>query len=273
MIKLIGIQYNTAKAQGKQSAEDMAKWLSQKKIAFLVNETDPAKLKKADFIVALGGDGTILREARRVAPLGVPILGVNVGNLGFLTGLDFVDLSEALEKIFKKKHRVEERAMLEIDVFHRDKKLKNFLALNDLVIHNGSNARVINLDLEVGRQLVTTYRGDGIIISTPTGSTAYALAAGGPIVYPSLPVTIIVPICPHSLSQRPILISDQEEIGVLIKTDNQDFILCADGQEKMPLEKDYRVIIRKAKHSVRLIIVSEKNYFEVLRDKLKWGEG
>lgn len=273
MIKVVGIQYNPAKSQGKQSAEEIARWLTQKKIAVFINETDSAKLKRADFIIALGGDGTILHEARRIAPLGIPILGVNLGTLGFLTSLDFVDLSEALEKIFKKKYRWEERLMLEIDVYHRDKKLKSFLALNDAVIHNGVNARVINLALEVSKQFVTTYRGDGVIISTPTGSTAYSLAAGGPIVYPLLPVILVTPICPHSLSQRPIIISEKEEIQIIVQSGEQDCIFSADGQEAMPLEKEDKVVIRKAKHRLQLIIVSEKSYFEVLRDKLSWGEG
>ncbi|MFH1239245.1 MAG: NAD(+)/NADH kinase, partial [bacterium] len=220
----------------------------------------------------VGGDGMILQAARKSAPLGKPVLGINSGSLGFLAEIDPEQMLEAIEEILANRYKIQARLLIQATVRRKNKTIGTFTALNDAVIKNGATARVIKLDLEINRQYVATYIGDGLIVSTPTGSTAYSLAASGPIVYPDVPVMVVAAICPHTLTLRPLIVSAASEIKISVKSDHQEVILTLDGQNDLPLEMGDTVLIKKAAHQLKFITVLDKSYYHVLRTKLKWGE-
>ena len=220
--------------------------------------------KKVDFIVALGGDGTLISVARRAYKFDKPILGINAGNLGFLTDINPDNIEDFLDDFLKGNYRIDERMVIEIE--YKNKKL---YAFNDVVISKDIISSMINIQVDTNESFLNTYRGDGLIISTPTGSTAYNLSAGGPVVYPLTESFILTPICPHSLTQRPLVLPSNFILEVNIKEDMAKLIL--DGQEIYTL--DDKIILKKAKKPARLIHRKERNYFEVLREKLHWGEG
>jgi len=220
--------------------------------------------REVDFIVALGGDGTLISVARRAYKFDKPVLGINLGNLGFLTDINPDNVEEFLDKFLKGEYRIDERMVIEID--YKDKKL---YAFNDVVISKDVISSMINIQIDTNESFLNTYRGDGLIISTPTGSTAYNLSAGGPVVYPLTESFIITPICPHSLTQRPLVLPSNFILEATVKENMAKLIL--DGQEIYDL-KD-KVIIKKANKPAKLIHRIERNYFDVLREKLHWGEG
>ena len=220
--------------------------------------------KKVDFIVALGGDGTLISVSRRAYKFDKPILGINAGNLGFLTDINPDNVEEFLNDFLKGKYRIDERMVIEIE--YKDKKL---YAFNDVVISKDVISSMINVQVDTNESFLNTYRGDGLIISTPTGSTAYNLSAGGPVVYPLTESFILTPICPHSLTQRPLVLPSNFILDIKVKEDMAKLIL--DGQEIYTL--DDKIVLKKAKKPARLIHRKERNYFEVLREKLHWGEG
>ncbi len=225
-------------------------------------------LARAEMLIALGGDGTILQTARLVGSREIPILGVNIGKLGFLTEVSLEELDACLGNILEGTYRVEHRMMLQ--ALHTGLS-KPFVALNDMVVDKYGSSRVMNIEVEVNDDYVATYAADGIILSTPTGSTAYSLANGGPIVAPSSQVITISPICPHTLTARPIIVPDESVITIKVLAGRQQAHLVADGQ----LEKLFRlpVVIRvkKAPFGAKLVRRSSTNYFDVLRKKLQWG--
>ncbi len=223
-----------------------------------------------DLVAVFGGDGTFLYAARLVRGSGVPILGVNLGTLGFLTEVNLDEMYPVFERVLSGDYSIEERMLLEVDVMRRGEKLSGSLALNDAVINKGILARMIEFEVVVNAQLVTVMRADGLIISTPTGSTAYSLSAGGPILYPTLDAYIITPICPHTLTNRPVVVPDDAVVEVLLRH-GQDIRLTVDGQMSTLLEKRDHLKIRKAEHSVRLVQPKGGAFFSLLREKLKWG--
>jgi len=220
--------------------------------------------KEVDFIVALGGDGTLISVSRRAYKFDKPILGINAGNLGFLTDINPENVEEFLDNFLKGNYRIDKRMVIEIEY-------KNTLlyAFNDVVISKDVISSMINIQIDTNESFLNTYRGDGLIISTPTGSTAYNLSAGGPVVYPLTESFILTPICPHSLTQRPLVLPSDFILEATVKEKIAKLIL--DGQEIYSL--DDKIVIKKAKRSAKLIHRSERNYFEVLREKLHWGEG
>ncbi len=229
-------------------------------------------LSKFAFLLALGGDGTILKTARFAGPKKIPILGINVGSLGFLAAAEAKDLYSVLEHISQGKYLVEERTMLTGEIYRQKKKINHFLALNDCVLRNPHSARVINLEVSVDNHLVSEYQGDGLILSTAVGSTAYNLAAGGPLVLPELPLFILTPICPHSLTLRPLIISQETEIKIRILSNGQEILLSIDGQEEHNLKIADEVLIRKAENNAHFLFPKDKEkYFPLLRKKFKWG--
>jgi len=230
--------------------------------------------RAVDCLIVLGGDGTLLSAARDLAEEGsqVPILGVNLGGLGFLTEITLEEVYPVLERILQGKVETEARMRLCTKVFRQDKVVGKYSVLNDVVITKSVLARIINLRNRIDSSYVTTYRGDGVIISTPTGSTAYSLAAGGPIVYPAMESILITPICPHTLTNRPLLISDQATIEFVLESEQSDVSMTLDGQVGFSLNPFDRVVITKAKEPVLFIKSPFKDYFEILRTKLKWGE-
>jgi NAD+ kinase len=226
---------------------------------------------QADLLLVLGGDGTLLSVARLVGDLGVPILGVNLGGLGFLTALTVEELFPALEAHLRGELVIEERMMLAARVSRQGERLTEYVALNDVVIMKSAMSRIITLDVSAEGQFATGYRADGLIISTPTGSTAYCLSAGGPIVYPTMAAVVLTPICSHTLTNRPIVLPASLSIEVTLRSD-QDVMLTLDGQVGFALKRLDTVEVRQAAARIRLLRFPQKHFFSVLRTKLKWGE-
>jgi len=225
-----------------------------------------------DMIVVLGGDGTLLSVARLIGELRTPILGVNLGSLGFLTEITRAELFPVLEQIVRGDFNVSERMRLEAFIRRNGELVGRYRVLNDIVINKGALARIIDMEVLVDDAYLTTFKADGLIVATPTGTTAYNLAAGGPIIYPGLRCLVISPICPHTLTNRPIIVSDEALIKIEVKFQDEDVVFTADGQEGMPLEGGDVVELRKSHHSTLLVKSPSKDYFEVLRTKLRWGE-
>lgn len=227
----------------------------------------------ADLMVVLGGDGTLLGVARHICQRAVPILGVNLGGLGFLTEATTDEAMATLARVVEGDYEVDRRIMLEAEVERVGSAPENrttFLALNDVVIVKRPVGRMLTLEVAADHMPFCTYRADGLIVATPTGSTAYALSAGGPIVYPNLGVIVLAPICPHTLSNRPVVLPDSFELEARVNVDDQGAILTCDGQESAPLTANDVIRVRRGKYSVALIR-STHPYFEIWRDKLRWG--
>lgn len=224
-----------------------------------------------DFVLVLGGDGTLLSAARAVSADNVPILGVNLGSLGFLTEVPISELYQTLEQIDACRCPVETRAMVECCLIRDGKCLETYFALNDVVVNKSAIARLVGFDLFIDENFVVQYKADGVIISTPTGSTAYSLAAGGPVLMPSVDAFVITPVCPHALTHRPLVVRDTADIQFVVNTDGEQAFLTIDGQVGIPVQSGDHVQCRKAKHSVSLFRM-RRTFFDVLRNKLKWGQ-
>lgn len=226
----------------------------------------------ADLLIVLGGDGTLLSAARLAAERKVPILAVNLGGLGFLTSVAQDEIYSILDDIFLGKHRISERVMLEAEIVRGGAEIRRLIALNDAVLNKAALARIMDLEVRVDGEYVTTYKADGLIISTPTGSTAYSLAAGGPIIYPIVEAFLVTPICPHTLTNRPLVIPDSVTIDVDFKAEDDEVFLTMDGQVGTELVRGDHIRIRKAPETLRLVRPAKKTYYQILRSKLKWGE-
>jgi len=227
--------------------------------------------KRADLLITFGGDGTLLSVAR-YAPKGVPVLGVNMGTLGFLTEVRVEEFPAVLEGVLAGKYEAEDRVTFDVIVDGQEREKRTYRVLNDATINKSALARIVDMKVTVSGFYVSTFRADGLIVATPTGSTAYNLSAGGPIVYPTMGAMIITPICPHMLSNRPLVLPDNLEIEIGIVAKNQEIFLTLDGQEGLPISDRDRVCVRKSNQPVLLVQSPNKNYFDVLRSKLKWGE-
>lgn len=225
-----------------------------------------------NLIVVLGGDGTLISVARKVGDLRTPILGVNLGSLGFLTEITLQEIFPVLEQVVRGDFTVSSRMMLDAVVRREGREVGRYRVLNDVVINKGALARIIDMEASVDDVYLTTFKADGLIISTPTGSTGYNLAAGGPIIYPDLDCLVMAPICPHMLTNRPIIVSDKAIIRVEVKFQDQDVVFTADGQVGMPLQGGDVVEVRRSRSCTLLVKSPTKDYFQVLRTKLRWGE-
>jgi len=283
-MKHIGIVAKRNRPAALALARRLVTWLRRRRKTVLV-ETEVAStlrlsdgvskqemMKRADLVVVLGGDGTLLSVARHSGPRRVPVLGVNLGGLGFLTDVRPEEAFQALERVLAGHYRLERRRMLETAVVRGGKVLRRFQALNDVVINKGALARILDLETSVDGVALCTYKADGLILSTPTGSTAYSLSAGGAIVEPSVGVLLISPICPHTLTQRPIVLPERVHVRVAVCSPDEDVALTIDGQEGMKLATDDVVTVRPAKHRVHLVRSPTHSFFELLRTKLRWGE-
>jgi NAD+ kinase len=224
-----------------------------------------------DLMVVLGGDGTMIATARMLGDSEVPVLGINYGSLGYLAEFKMEEMFPALESILESDYRLDRRVMLAAEQFRGTKLLLHSRVLNDVVINKSALARIIEIEASLNGQFVNSFRADGLIVSTPTGSTAYNLSAGGPVIYPSMNAVVITPICPFTLSNRPIVVPDDALIELSLKTPDEEVSLTLDGQVGYSLEVGDRVLIRKSRTTFNLIQPSNRNYFEVLRDKLRWG--
>ncbi len=289
-MKRIGIIAKKNKPEAVAIANKLMAWLRSKKIEIYIEEeigqlllpapSEPSlkTIKRGtvpidmEMIIVLGGDGTLLSVARQVWNKNIPILGVNLGGLGFLTEITMDELYRVLERVIQDDFEINEREVLNAAVIRRGERIAEFTVLNDAVINKGALARMIDLETTVNGEYLSTFRSDGLIISTPTGSTAYNLSAGGPIVYPSLHTIIITPICPHTLTIRPIIIPDDVKIRALLKSKSEEVLLTLDGQQGFTLEFEDVVEVGKAEGHILLIKSPYRHYFELLREKLKWGE-
>jgi NAD+ kinase len=228
--------------------------------------------EQSQLLLVLGGDGTLLAAARVAARLGIPILPINMGSLGFLTSFTIEEMYPALEQVLAGRFSCSERVMLDVEL-HRDAEvIERQTVVNEAVINKGALARMIDLQLTIDADFVCRYRADGLIVATPTGSTAYSLSAGGPIVHPGVESWIITPICPHTLSDRPVVVRDSSLIEVHLSGDTESVFLTLDGQTGIPMQADDVMRMRRANERLRLIQPAQKSYFEILRSKLKWGE-
>ncbi|MBN1503742.1 MAG: NAD(+)/NADH kinase [Candidatus Eisenbacteria bacterium] len=282
-MKHVSIVANVRKENSGRVAAEIAEWLERRGVAvsfeneiaalegrtgFALAELPP----DCDLVVALGGDGTLLWVARHACLRGVPILGVNLGGLGFLTELSVAEVIPTLERMQKGDCRVEERMMLEAVVEgHSGSGNSRYVCLNDAVINKSAFARAMQLDMSISGHYVGTFLADGLIVSTPTGSTAYSLSAGGPIVKPTIEALIATPICPHTLAVRPLIFSGDEELSVEVVSGKTDVALTIDGQECRELAHDERIVFRRAPEKTSLVCCGEKSFYEVLRTKLCWG--
>jgi len=277
----VGIVAKVASREAVHTAHELAEWLRRRGLEAALDEATlrargiegerPFSVREAyDLVVVLGGDGTLLSVARTLTP-GVPILGVNLGNLGFLTEINRVELYPALVQVLAGRYRVEERSLFDVELQRDGGAPVSYRVLNDAVITKSALARIIELTLKVDGHLIARFRSDGLIISTPTGSTAYNLSAGGPIVAPLLPVAVLTPICPHALSMRPIVVPDAGPIEVTLETQREEVYLTLDGQEGTSLGYRDTVHVTRSATSVRLAKVSGRSFYRSLRGKLRWG--
>jgi NAD+ kinase len=227
---------------------------------------------QADMIVVLGGDGTLISVARLVGEREVPIMGVNLGSLGFLTEISLDGLYPALAAYLRGEYSVSERMMLRVAVQRNGEEICSYEALNDAVINKGAPAKIITLDATVDGSFLATFKADGLILASPTGSTGYSLSANGPIIDPSVDCMVITPICPHTLTNRPLVVAAETVITVTLDSMMENVMLTIDGQLGVKLEYRDVITVRRAEHRTRLVMSAATDYFEVLRNKLKWGE-
>lgn len=277
MSRRVIVYSNPDKPQAQETHDHLASWLKRRKVNVVQSLNDPL-CRLADFAVILGGDGTLLAAARVLAPQGVPILGVNLGHLGFLAA---TELNPGLKNLYSTVHKalegrldIEERLMLNVNVFSSKEKKSSLscLALNDCYLHAGLTSRITQIQTLLNGEFLTTYKGDGVIVATPTGSTAYSLAAGGPVVSPKLGVFLLTPICPHTLSQRPLVISERSRLDLWVGTKSSPMLLSIDGQMNEKVGPGTRVEVRAAKRKLKLLVNPQKSYFGILREKLGWGQ-
>lgn len=250
-------------------------WLEQKSYFQGKKDTVPPLNLSSDLdmILVLGGDGTLLNTARAVAKNQIPLLGVNMGHLGFLTEVELSGMFYSFEKILNGEFRTEERMMLACNVVRKGQAIKSFLALNDIVVTKGAFSRMIMLDAFVDGHFVDTYPADGLIISSPTGSTAYSLSAGGPLVSPEMELMLVTPICPHTLYSRPMVVCPQMEVRVILRSEKGEVMLTVDGQYGYKLEHEDEIMIKKSSLKTRLIRLQEKTFYDILREKLRESGG
>ena len=228
--------------------------------------------KNVDWVIVLGGDGTLLGAARKIGKWGVPILGVNLGGLGFLTEIPFKQMYPVMEMLLKGQLEIESRLMLGAKVLRSEKILSRFQVLNDVVINKGTLSRIIDLNVCINEQFLTTFKADGLIISTPTGSTAYNLAAGGPILYPTVDNIILTPICPFTLTNRPLILPDHDKLTITMGKESEEKVsLTFDGQVGIDFYYGDKINISKSKKKIKLVKSPYQSYFEILREKLMWG--
>jgi NAD+ kinase len=285
MIRAAGIICKPIKDIVSSVVPPLVEWLHGHKIEVLIDQETQACVgvvshalsrdalcEKIDILIVLGGDGTLLSAARALGGNRVPILAVNLGGLGFLTSVTLDELYPLLEHVLAGKHRTSERMMLDAEILRNGQSAERQCALNDAVGNKGALARMLDFDVSVNGDAVGRYRADGIIVATPTGSTAYSLAAGGPIVDPDLDAFIITPICPHMLTNRPLVIPGTARVELDFAAADDPVYITLDGQIGFELKANDRVVISKSSNRVALVRPPTKTYFEVLRSKLRWGE-
>ncbi|MGC2238969.1 MAG: NAD(+)/NADH kinase [Pyrinomonadaceae bacterium] len=287
-IKCVGVVVKPNHKEAWATACELSEWLEKRGIGLIgkpheetervnaekceIDTVESEKFKsEADLIVVLGGDGTMLSTARLTGNREVPVLGINYGSLGYLTEFRIEEMFAALEEILSGHYELDRRVMLEVEHRRGAELLGKGRVLNDVVINKAALARIIEIEVSLNHLFVNSFRADGLIIATPTGSTAYNLSAGGPIVYPSMEAVVLTPICPFTLTNRPIVIPDDAEINLTLKNESDGVALTLDGQIGYSMKTGDTVSIRKSPTTFNLVQPPNRNYFDVLRNKLKWG--
>ena len=287
-IKTVGVVVKPNHQEAWKTACELSEWLEKQNIALVgqprvhVESTDPAVCgidpvdderfsSESDLIVVLGGDGTMISTARLVGDSDALVLGINYGSLGYLTDFRIEEMFPALEAIFRGEYEIDRRVMLHAQHWRDDEMLATGRVLNDVVINKAALARIIEIEVRLNDLYVNSFRADGLIISTPTGSTAYNLSAGGPIIFPSMNAVVLTPICPFTLTNRPIVVPDDAIIELKLEKENEGVVLTLDGQIGYTMQAGDRVRIRKSRTTFNLVHPPNRNYFDVLRNKLKWG--
>lgn len=283
-IRIVGIFSKPNAPGAARIVPGLVEWLRNRGLAVRMDETTAGYLDSAaglvredvpegaGLVVVLGGDGTLLAAARALKGREIPLFPVNLGGLGFLTAITTEDLYPELERAFRGEHRIGRRRMLRCELMRDGVKTAEHQALNDVVITKASIARMIDLDAFVDENFMCAYKADGLIICTPTGSTAYSLSAGGPIIFPRVAAISITPICPHMLTNRPVIVPDTSTITTINRAGDSDSYLTIDGQVGEPLRSGDRVVCSRSPHVLQLIRPPKSMFFDVLRQKLKWGE-
>ena len=283
-VKTVGIISKSGVAQAATVSLELAGWLEARGVQIRCDPVTAAYLGRpvglprhevpngADLIIVLGGDGTLLAAARSIGGRQIPLLPVNLGGLGFLTAISVDEIYPELERALRNEHRIAKRRFLECQVVRDGHPVADYQALNDIVVTKASLARIIDLEAYVDSQFVCAYKADGLIVATPTGSTAYSLAAGGPIIFPTVAALTITPICPHMLTNRPVIVPDSSVVRIVVRVVDDASYLTIDGQVGEPLKEGDEVLCRSSSHALRLIRPPHMKFFDVLRSKLKWGE-
>ena len=287
-IKTVGVIVKPNHAEAWKTACELSDWLEKRGITLVgkprvqSESTDPARCEintvdderfanESDLIVVLGGDGTMISTARLIADSDALVLGINYGSLGYLTDFRIEEMFPALEAIFTGEYEIDRRVMLHAEHWRGEEMLATGRVLNDVVLNKAALARIIEIEVSLNGLYVNSFRADGLIVSTPTGSTAYNLSAGGPIIYPSMNAVVLTPICPFTLTNRPIVVPDDAIIELKLEQENEGVVLTLDGQIGYTMKTDDRVRIRKSRTTFNLVQPQNRNYFDVLRNKLKWG--
>ncbi|MBI3651183.1 MAG: NAD(+)/NADH kinase [Acidobacteria bacterium] len=279
----IGIFTKPEEPRAAELVARIVAWGAEKNLRFFINErllekpdgtisaSDVEIAEVADLIVTLGGDGTMLTVARLLAGRSTPVFGINLGTLGYLAEFPVEEALQALGGVIEGHYRVARRTLIDWSVIRQQEVVGAGSALNDVVVNKATLSRMIEIACTVGSHYVTTYRADGLIIATPTGSTAYNLSAGGPIIHPSVGAIVIAPICPHTLTNRPLILPDKKRIKLELKTREQEVILASDGQTIVQLLPDDVIEIKKSPNTFNAVLSKDKDYFQILRSKLRWS--
>jgi NAD+ kinase len=283
-LKTIGVVVGPQKPDAIAVVRQLCDWCEQHRIALRAIEPvagqvacapltvrDGELAESADLMVVLGGDGTMLSAARLVGSRQVPVLGVNFGWLGYLTEFTLPEMFPALDDWLEGNFQIDHRMLIDVSLKRGGQTIGTYRALNDAVVNQSARARMIELECYVNEHFVNSFRADGMIVATPTGSTAYSLSAGGPIVHPSMWAVLLTPICPHTLSNRPVVLPGDSAVDLVLKQTGEDAVLTIDGQQTINLTPEDRVMVRRSQTTFDLVRPTNRNYFEVLRTKLKWG--
>jgi len=282
-LKKIGLVVKSD-ARAKRKADELEKWLRSNKIEVIQKKTTPPGQKNAERILppapsnlfcifVLGGDGTFLSAVRWIGDQNIPILGVKFGEVGFLAEIAEESLYAAAEKVLKGDFILRPRMRLSVTVMRQNKMLTQETVLNDIVINRGALARLAHIETYIDDHYLTTYSADGLIVATPTGSTAYSLAAGGPVIHPEVPGIILTPICPFTLTNRPLIVPESANIKIRLAKGSSDIISTFDGQKGLEIDDRDEIFIQKGAYPIHLITLPDRQYFDILKNKLKWSGG
>jgi NAD+ kinase len=277
-VNLVGIVIKSKSLKASKAAETLINYLELKAIGYFIitskettfDEEVQQKIPLSDLCVTFGGDGTLLYAARIFSKHGVPIVGVNLGRLGFITEFSEDDVLECLEGVINENNEFEDRIMVDVQVYRDGSSLYRSTGLNDLIINTGGISRLIQLEVSSGKNKIGSYRADGIIVATPTGSTAYSLAAGGPILAPTMSAFVICPICPHSLGARPLVVPAEERVMIKIISEDMEIIGTIDGQVAVDLEYMDEVYVEKSKTMTKLVSLGTRRFYDIVSEKLYW---